>query len=738
MTDHLLEGPDETEASPGWLAGLAALLAAERDRWGLWAPVGVGSGIVLYFSLHAEPPGWLGALALGVALVGFALGRERPGVLAFALVGATASTGFAAAQLRTWSQTAPVLQRDLGIVTLSGRLITTESMPEGVRLTLGEVKVERLAPEATPDRVRIRLRARFTPPAAGSIIRLKAMLHPPPPPAEPGAYDFQRQAFFDGNGGVGFALTQPEVLNGPPPSQWRRLMLPMERARGWLAQRCDEVLPDHRTATVTAALLNGEQTGIPFDVMNDYRNSGLAHLLSISGLHIALVAGLVFFVVRVLLALVEPLALRFPIKKWAALTGLIAAFLYLLLVGPAAPTLRSVLTTGTVMVAIIADRNPVSMRLWAISAMAIMLYTPEQLMGPSFEMSFAAVGALIATFEIANPHLMRWRAGTGALGQAALYLGGSILTSVVATLAVTPFSLFHFQQDALYGVVTNMIAVPLTSFWVMPWALLVYVLAPLGLEAFALIPMGWGVTACNWLAHVTAALPGSVIRLPAMPDWGLAAIVIGGLWLMLWRGPWRLWGIAPIIAGFVSLITVQRPDILVSADGGVMAVRTLEGGLNLSRQKSGDYLTTQSWLHRDGTNSAAALWPHDGHSQDTRLACDDLACLYRIGGRTVVLVRDRLALDEDCEGADIIISPEPVHRCSGPRIIDLWALRRDGAHTITLTNNRLDIHSVRDWRGERPWSPVPVYKSTVKPRSAFPTSNEDDAESTPRPPTAPP
>ena len=737
MTDHLLDDDvSDLSANPGGiLAGLAERLAGERERWGLWAPVGVGSGVALYFSLHFEPPGWLGATALAAALAALSFGRERPGVLAMALVALTASLGFAAAQLRTWSQSAPVLQRDLGIVGLSGRVILTESMPEGVRLTLSEVHVDRMAAEATPDHVRIRLPERLTPPPPGAVIRLKAMLHPPPPPAEPGAYDFQRQAFFDGNGGIGFALTQPELVDGPPPSLWRRLMLPMERARAWLAVRCDAVIADHDTAAVTAALLNGEQTGIPAGVMTDYRNSGLAHLLSISGLHIALVAGLVFFVVRALLALIEPLALRYPIKKWAALAGLAAAILYLLLVGPAAPTLRSVLTTGTVMVAIMADRNPVSMRLWALSAMAIMLYTPEQLMGPSFQMSFAAVGALIATYEVANPHLIRWRAGSGGLGHAAIWLGGSVLTSVVATLAVTPFSFYHFQQDALYGTLSNMIAVPLTSFWVMPWALLVYVLAPFGLDAFALIPMGWGVAACNWLAHLTAALPGAVIRAPAMPDWGLAAIAGGGLWLMLWRGGWRLWGAPLILAGFLSLATVSRPDILVSADGGVMAVRTSGGGLSLSREKSADRLTVQNWLHRDGTTEAAEPWPGEGRSADSRLACDDLACLYRLGGRTVVLVRDRLAIDEDCDGADLVISPEPVHRCPGPRIIDLWALRRDGAHTVRLVDGRLEVHSVRERRGERPWSPLPVYKTS----SGFGiTSSAGGATPTPPRPTTPP
>ncbi|MEI8396766.1 MAG: ComEC/Rec2 family competence protein, partial [Rhodospirillaceae bacterium] len=451
---------------------------------------------------------------------------------------------------------------------------------------------------------------------------------------------------------------------------------------------------------------------------------GMAHLLSISGLHIALVAGLVFYAVRIILALIEPLALYYPIKKWAALAGLLTAFLYMLVVGAAAPTLRSVLMTGTVMVAIMADRNPLSMRLLALSAFAIMIYTPEQIAGPSFEMSFAAVGALIATYEVANPLLRRWRLGSGMIGHAAVYLGGSIMTSVVATVAVTPFSLYHFQQDALYGVFSNMIAVPLTSFWVMPWALAVYLLMPFGLDTWALIPMGWGVTACNWLAHVVAALPGSVLRFPAMPSWGLSLIVIGGLWLILWLGRWRLWGLWLIAAGFASLFTVTRPDILVAADGSIMAVRTVNGQLSLSRPKGGNKLAAENWLHRDGTDRPAEPWPVDGRSADGRLSCDTLGCLYRAGGHTVALVRNRLALDEDCDDSDVVISADPVRHCRAPHIIDLWILRRQGAHVVFLSGREPVIRSVRDERGDRPWSPAPPLHSTSSPRKVTENRNE--------------
>ncbi len=258
----------------------------------------------------------------------------------------------------------------------------------------------------------------------------------------------------------------------------------------------------------------------------------------------------------------------------------------------------------------------------------------------------------------------------------------------------------------------------------MPWALAVYLLLPFGLEAWALIPMGWGVAACNWLAHVTAALPGSVLWVPAMPGWGLTGIVLGGLWLMLWARRWRLWGLVPMALGFASLALADRPDLLISADGGVMAVRTETGDLSFNDAKAGTRLTAQTWLHRSGITQAAAPWPELGQSADGRLNCDEFGCLYRVQGLTVALIRDRLALAEDCDGTDLVVAAEPVHRCRAPHIIDLWALRRGGAHAVTASGHSLRIESVGRERGERPWTGV--------------TSNRADAAPPRFPPSGPP
>ncbi|CAK0743948.1 competence protein ComEC [uncultured Gammaproteobacteria bacterium] len=687
-------------------ARLVTRLVAEHQRWGLWTPVGLGLGIALYFSLTVEPPLWLGPTAVVVVAVAAVFGRHRLPMLVAALAALTVAVGFTTAHLRALSVAAPMLQRSQTSAQVTGRVIGVELMAVGFRLLLTELTIDRLAHEATPERIRLRLNARYPPPVPGTMIRFRAGLFPPPAPAEPGGFDFQRQAFFDGLGGVGFVQGAWVEVEAPPPGLWRAAMAVMERLRLYIAGRVTAAVSDPDAAALTVALMNGAQTGIAEPVMVDFRNSGLAHILSISGLHIALVAGLVFFVVRALLALIEPLALRFPIKKWAAVAGLLAAAAYMLVVGAPVPTLRSVLMTGFMMVAIMVERNPFSMRLTAFSTVVVMLMQPESLLGPSFQMSFGAVVALIAAYEVANPILHRWRLGGRGWRGPALYVGGIFFSSVVATLATLPYSLYHFQQIAFYGLFSNMLAIPVTSFWVMPWALIAYLAMPFGLDAWPLVAMGWGDWVIVWLAHVFGSLPGAALRVTAMPVAGLVLITLGGLWLMLWQTSWRLWGLVGIVAGFATLLTVERPDVLIAADGKEIAVRTADGGLALSGRSVTNY-TVQTWLRRDGNGPPPlAPWPKLGPSAGGRLMCDGLGCLYRVRGQVVALIRDAQALAEDCASAGMVVAPMVARRCRAGRVIDLWSLRRGGAHALYLRDGgRVEVHTVREWRGRRLWCP---------------------------------
>ena len=371
------------------------------------------------------------------------------------------------------------------------------------------------------------------------------------------------------------------ALDGPTP--WS-LNLALERLRENVGARIRAGIGDEKggaAAPLAAALLIGDRAGIPAPVMDAMRDSGLAHLIAISGLNFALVAGMLFFVVRGLLCLIEPLALNYPIKKWAAVMAFLGAGFYFLVAGPSPPTERSFLMIGVVLLGVLVDREAISMRLVAWAALAILLALPDSLAGASFQMSFAAVVALVAAYEALRGRFSDLRAELGIWGRVGLYVGAVILTTVIGSAATGIYAAYHFNRFPLYGLAANLIAVPVTAHWIMPWGMLAFALMPFGVEHWALVPMGWGARVVIWTAETVAAWPGAVAGLPAMPMWGLVAATLGGVWLCLWRGRWRLIGVAPLALGLLSMALVRGPDILVSADARMMAVRGGDGQLRL-------------------------------------------------------------------------------------------------------------------------------------------------------------
>ncbi len=434
-------------------------------------------------------------------------------------------------------------------------------------------------------------------------------------------------------------------------------------------------------------------------------NAGLAHLLSISGLHFGIVTAFMFFVVRQGLALIQYVALRFPIKKWAAVLAFAGACFYLLFSGASIPAQRSFVMVAIVLLAVLLDRTALSMRLVAWAAVAVLAISPESILGPSFQMSFAAVVALIAVHETTEKRFLVWRAGAGWLRRGGLHLAQIALTTLVAGLATAPFALYHFNRFTAYALAANLLAIPLTSFWIMPWAVVATALMPFGLEPWGLHPMAWGIEGVVLVAREVAAWEGAVSLLPAMPAWGLAAISIGGLWLCLWTRRWRLAGLPVIALGLASIVLSTPPDILVSGDGRLMAVRSDSGELMVSSGRT-LRLVRDSWLRRDG-QEGAGVWPKSGSSPDGAVVCDPLGCIYRLEGRTVALVRDVAALAEDCRVAAVVISLVPTRgKCAGPSaVIDRFDLWRSGAHALWLDAGGWRVENVREVRGNRPWVP---------------------------------
>jgi competence protein ComEC len=690
----------------GWMSErVGALLAAERDQWLLWAPVALGVGVAIYFALPEEPPLWFGpALACCGILLWF-LCRRQAGLTALATAATLIALGFGAAGLRTTLVAAPILERDVGPVRIEGRILAIDPLPSGQRLILQDPVIAGIAPEATPARLRIKLMREAPELALGERVSLLGKLSPPAPPFAPGGFDFQRDAFFDGIGAIGFAFGTAKVEASADTAPGRVGMI-FSDLRRTISARILAVLPGAEGA-MAVALIAGTQTAIDKPTMTAMRDSGLAHLLSISGLHVGFVAAILFFCVRAMLALWPPLALRYPIKKWAALAALLGAGFYTLLAGSPIPTQRAFLMTGLVLLAVLVDRVAFSMRLIAWAAFVVLLVRPDAMIGPSFQMSFAAVMALIAAYEGSREWRAALRAEAGPVRRMGLYLGGLIATSLIAGAATAPFAIYHFNRFSEYSVIANLLAIPLTGFWVMPWAVAACLLMPFGLEALALVPMGWGIEGVIWIAHTVAGWPGAVLLLPAMPLTGLILVTLGGLWLCLWRRYWRYGGAVAIAAGMATMLLTETPDILVAEDGKLLAVKAGDGRLVLNTQR--DSLAADTWLRRAGQGESDR-WPTQGMGAGGLLVCDSLGCFYRRAGHAVALAWSTEALLDDCSEADLVISLEPVREpCpSARRVIDRFDLWRQGGHAIWLSPGQIEVETVAESRGHRPWVARPL------------------------------
>lgn len=685
--------------APAWLGRNAT---EERERWVLWVPVFIGVGIAAYFGLASEPAGWVGAAGLGTAILArIALGRwPVPAMAAVCL--SLAFLGFSAAQLRVAIVSAPAIPREIDRAVVQGRACEMTLLPNGYRVYIDRIAIDGMAPEATPRRVRLRVSGPAVADHVGQWVQLTAAIGPISAPVAPGAFDFQRDVFFERIGGVGFAFGAAQPI--APQRQlgfFADLPCRLSALRLDIADRIRAVLPGD-TGGIAVALITGDQGAISKPVLQSMRDSGLAHLLSISGLHIGLVAGILFIALRRLLCLVPRIALHYPIKKWGAVAALLGTLFYMLLAGAPVPTVRACIMASMFLLAVILDRTAISMPPVGWAAVVVLLASPEELIGPSFQMSFAAVVGLVAAHEATQAARLHWRAEAGWGRRAGLYVAGLILTSVVATLATAPYSIYHFNRLATYGVIANMIAVPLTGVWIMPWAVLATLLMPFGAEQLALVPMGWGVDGIIAIAEQTGQLPGAAVVVPTLPIAGLTLITLGGLWLCLWQRPWRLAGVAVIAVGAATTVFTRPPDLLIADDGRLFAFADPAGRLLLSSDT--DEFVADTWLRRSGMSVVGAL-PAEGYDADGRLACDSLGCKYTAHGRSIAVVQQPVALFEDCQLADVVVSLEPVRvPCRATTVIDRFDLWRNGAHAIWVDGDGgIEVRSVREMRGHRPW-----------------------------------
>jgi competence protein ComEC len=662
----------------------------ERDRWPLWLPVALGVGAGGYFALPAEPVLSLGLVALAVALVAAVLAIRDWMRWPLAVVAALL-LGFGLAKLHeTWVET-PVLDHAV-VAHMTGRIVSMEPRAQGLRVVLDQVRSGGLDP--APRRVRVLLRATrnyqpdFRP---GQWLSLTAKLDTPPAPSEPGASDLGRSLFFQSIGAVGFAYGRAHtIVPATPPSLFERLGTGVEDLRLTMTQKIQARIPGS-LGGIAAALITGERGGISEEDEDALRDAGLAHVLAIAGLHMALMGGGIFWLLRAVLAAVPAIALRYPIKKWAAVGALVASSFYLVISGAAPSAVRAFVMLAMVMVAILLDRPALSMRSLGLAAAILLMLRPESVTEPGFQMSFAAVAGLVAVAE-----WERERDRLKPRGTVYRYVHGIVITSLVGSLATLPFAIFHFDRATHYAVLGNLIAMPVMGFWVMPAAALSVVLMPFGLEDFALDLLRQGIAVMLAMGRWVSGLPGSVSLAPAMPMSALILISLGGLWLALWRTRWRWWGFAPMLVGVGIAYFAPLPDMLVAGDATTIAIRGEDGLLHFVR-KPADKYAARDWLRRDGDGrdigDAVGL---------PGLACDGLGCVVT----RKVLIATSLhpeALDEDCARAKVVVSTAGAINCKGPAVvIDGKAAQEGEGWRVTLSPFPIAT-SVRFARGERPW-----------------------------------
>ncbi|WP_425231140.1 ComEC/Rec2 family competence protein [Sphingomonas sp.] len=696
-------------------------LEAERDQLALWLPVALGGGVTSWFLLP-DARSWtaavLGCLAVGLAAL--AVGRHERLWRAVGIGALTAALGVTLIWWRAERVAAPVLAGPT-IAQFTARVDVVEPLAARglVRLTLrpqADATDGGGGPVALPPRVRVNLQEADAPAGlgAGALVRLRARLMPPPTAAVPGAYDYGVQAWFDGIGATGRGFAPVTVVRPG-------------RAGGGLRPALTRHITDQLPGSeggIAAALVTGDVGAIGLADSDAMRRAGLAHLLSVSGLHITAVVAATMFVVLRLLALSPWLALRTRLPMLAALAGAAAAIGYTALTGWQVPTIRSCVAGLLVLGALALGREAVTLRLVATGAIAVLLILPEALAGPSFQLSFAAITAIIALHEqpqvaaFFGPHEEgRWR----RMGRELLSL---LLTGLVVELALMPIAAYHFHRAGLYGAAANIVAIPLTTFVIMPLEAAALFLDLIGLGA----PLWWltgrSMAVLLWLARTVAAAPGAVAALPSMPEGAFGLMVVGGLWLALWRTRWRRLGVLPLVAGATWAVATPAPDLLVTGDARHMAVRLPDGGMALLRDRAGDY--TQSMLAESGgVDGALALLPDQPMARCSDDLC--LAELTRNGRRWRVLATrsgypvPTVELITACRQADIVVSERWLPRGCTPRWLrlDKPVVARIGGVAITL-GAEPQVTTVLDPGDEHPWrAPVRLGQAEDGDRSRF-------------------
>ncbi len=701
--------------APDWRSAFDKALAREVEerRFFLWLPVAAMGGVALNLSADSEPALWA-PIALTLAFSALAvLARARPVAFGVMLAFAALFAGFLAMSLRTARVAAPVLDR-IRIVSLTGYIEEVDLRPAGARMVIAVSSADGMPAEKVPRRVRVTTRK--TPDVvAGDFVRLKARLLPPSHAALPGGYDFARDAFFAGVGAVGSTLGAIQVLPPPGDQTFRqRFAAAIDHARNRLAVRVDRIIGGDEGA-IAAAMVTGKRDFLSNDAKDLIREAGIFHIITISGVQMTLVAGIFFVVTRRLLALSPALALNYPIKKWAAAVAMAGSLLYDVATGSRVGTERALVMTLIVLGAVLLDRRALTMRNLAFAVFAVIVIEPEAILGVSFQLSFAAVAALVAVMEARlsametdpDPFLpQRGRAPPRTLLDEIFHRPLALLVATFcATGATAAFMAYHFHDLSPYVLIGNPLTLSIIEFFAVPGALAGAALYPLGLDAPVWLYVGLGIKFILWVARFIAESPGSTVHLRAFAPFALPFLALAVTSATIWRTwTFRASAIPFAVAGLIGASDGPRWDVIVAPSGEQAAVRDADGKLMIVGKRFNAFAAEQ-WLAADGDGREPS------EARDPDAPCDRLGCVAALPeGESLSLVLDRMAFDEDCGRAEIVVSALTAPAgCGAKFVFDEKALARLGAVGLTWDDEKgFTPTADRTTLQNRPWSPAPA------------------------------
>lgn len=678
------------------------LLTHERQNLLHWLPVGLGVGIGAYFALPVDPPSWVSiAVALISGILCLLCLKSRVWLMLFASL-LVMAIGFSLIQQRTYSLATPMLHKPLDKpIKLVGRVIAVEQQPMSMRLTLDDLSFNTKETGQHLKKIRIVARGSLIPKDAlypGQYVRVIAMLLPPRRPVMAGAYDFRRKAYFDGIGAVGYVVTPPKLSkHRAERTLWKRWEEGLAALRHHLTLVFRQNLPG-QAGEIAAALVTGDRSGITDETRQQFADSGIAHILAISGLHLSIISGLAFLVVRGGLSFVPPLSLRFPIKKIAAIFAIIATSLYLFICGATIPAQRAKIQTTIILGAVLIDRQAITLRNVALAAMFILILLPESLISVSFQLSFAAVVALIAGYQALQPHFSRWHGQDNSfVKRMFIYLLGISCSSVLATAATLPFTVFTFHKFTLTAVLTNLIAIPLVTFAIMPLLLIFLMCVPLSLQGWISPLLMGAIELMMRLAAEVSTWSASLIQVPAFSTPVLLLCIAGMLWLCLWTTKIRLWGLVPMGLSLLFTCFVRPPDLFINEDGTLVALRDLDGKALVNTLQAGRF-ARKCWSEH-GAHPTVVKLSDRGACSHVSYEIHSNRIMHMISKRYVVDV----TLDPGLTNIDykIKITDKSGRLISGVTVKDLM---EKGGHSLWFERDGVKMKTVQAQNVQKPWN----------------------------------